>query len=496
MKKLCAVIPALFITILLYSTVSAAITGTVTDNDGQPVPDALVTFTDESNADNAYRGYTDFNGRYVLVSSPSQVNETPTSFQLNQNFPNPFNPSTTISFALDKPGFVSLSVYNITGQIVSKLIENHLSSGSHTVTWNGNGDDGRRLAAGIYLYQLRCNNHSESRKMLLIDGGNVSAMTDRNQQMISSNAKSTIGVDLTSYYVKITGKDIVLYEESAVKVHESSSLDFVVKRFPGGLSLVTLPGGTFQMGSEHTIAGDAVPIHTVTLSGFEMGRTEVTNAQYVEYLNEIMALDYIFVNIHREVYRKTDDWTGEKYKGWSEISYNDSLGTFFVPSSEENLPATNVTWMGGKAFALYYGLDLPTEEEWEYAGRGGEQYDYATVDGKIDKLNVNYNVNFNELNDSAKPIDVGSLPPNPFELYDMSGNVAEWCNDQYAEDYSDNPPNRMGHPPGYLIKVIRGGSFWDQDYKCRTYYREFMNPEYSRNTVGFRVVRREALQNQ
>jgi len=127
--------------------------------------------------------------------------------------------------------------------------------------------------------------------------------------------------------------------------------------------------------------------------------TEITNSQYAAYLNEILALDYIFVNIHGYVYRKTDDWTGEKYIFvWRRedstndflIDYNDSTSTFSVLPGKENWPVVAITWHGAKAFALYYGLDLSGEEEWEYAARGGKQYKYTTEDGLIHKSKVKY----------------------------------------------------------------------------------------------------------
>ena len=92
-----------------------------------------------------------------------------------------------------------------------------------------------------------------------------------------------------------------------------------------------------------------------------------------------------------------------------------------------------MTWHGAKAFALHYGFDLPTEKEWEYAARGGKQFEYATDDNTIRSK-----MNFCGAKGDDHPIDVGSYPPNPFGVYDMSGNVSEWCNDIYIWDYPDN----------------------------------------------------------
>ena len=96
------------------------------------------------------------------------VNTLPTSFTLAQNYPNPFNPSTTISFFLKQPGQVELSIYNITGQKVTTLENNLVSAGEHRIEWHGMNNDGQPVASGVYLYRLKTDNNSQTRKMLLI----------------------------------------------------------------------------------------------------------------------------------------------------------------------------------------------------------------------------------------------------------------------------------------------------------------------------------------
>lgn len=126
----------------------ASISGTVTDTVGSPVSGAFVTFTDESNTDIKYSDHTDNDGKYELLISPVLVEDkTLTGFRLKQNYPNPFNPTTTIPYSLEKPGHVILSIYNIMGQKIRTLIDNHQSAGSHDVTWNSRDDDGKGVAA-------------------------------------------------------------------------------------------------------------------------------------------------------------------------------------------------------------------------------------------------------------------------------------------------------------------------------------------------------------
>ena len=109
----------LILPFILYSvTTYAAVTGSVTDRQGNPVSGALVTFTNEMDSDISFSDYTDSMGRYEIALIPvSAENEIPVQFNLYQNFPNPFNPSTTISYSLARSGHVTLTVYNSMGTI-------------------------------------------------------------------------------------------------------------------------------------------------------------------------------------------------------------------------------------------------------------------------------------------------------------------------------------------------------------------------------------------
>ena len=91
----------------------------------------------------------------------------PTEFDLAQNFPNPFNPTTTITFAVPKAGDVTLAIYNLRGRLVRTLAEGPLAAGQHKVVWDGNDSRGLRVASGIYVYRLEANEFVESKKLIL-----------------------------------------------------------------------------------------------------------------------------------------------------------------------------------------------------------------------------------------------------------------------------------------------------------------------------------------
>jgi len=257
-----------------------------------------------------------------------------------------------------------------------------------------------------------------------------------------------------------------------------------------GIPFATIPGGTFQMGDEVGDLWDGCrPVHTVTISGFEMGAHEVTNAQYAAYVNSALASGDIEMK-NGDVYGTTGEWASEQYLdiGYKYTPNNDcwinySDGTFTVTSGKENWPVVAVSWYGSKAFALYYGCDLPTEAEWEYAARGGKQLMYGTDDGTIDSSKLNYNMNV------GHPTPVGTYPANPFGLYDMSGSLWEWCNDWYGSYPSESVTNPTGADSS-SVKCIRQGTWDNKAFKCRSAYRGRFEPMDSDYGLGFRVVRR------
>lgn len=263
------------------------------------------------------------------------------------------------------------------------------------------------------------------------------------------------------------------------------------------ITMVSIPTGTFQMGSA-TGPYEQQPVHTVLLSAFQMSVTEITNAQYAEYLNTALAAGEIRVQItatYNNIYGPHP--AGPKYLVFSLssdsnnrcwISYDGS--SFSVETGKENWPVVNVTWYGAKAFAVKYGLDLPTEAEWEYSARGGQQYEYGTDYGTISITKANYDGNV------GYPTDTASYPANPFGLYDMAGNVSEYCNDWYGSYSSENATDPQG-PTWEMITgagfaprwVVRGGSWASRADHCLSAFRSDNSMGWHL-TRGFRVVLR------
>jgi hypothetical protein len=105
----------------------------------------------------------------LIVAVEKDVdNLIPKEYMLAQNYPNPFNPSTVIRFALPRPGFASLKIYNIVGQEVANLVTGSLPAGAFRTTWDGKNMNGETVSSGVYLYRLQVGDYVEARKMLLL----------------------------------------------------------------------------------------------------------------------------------------------------------------------------------------------------------------------------------------------------------------------------------------------------------------------------------------
>jgi formylglycine-generating enzyme required for sulfatase activity len=237
------------------------------------------------------------------------------------------------------------------------------------------------------------------------------------------------------------------------------------------IETVFVQGGTFMMGSpdDGTDYSAEHPQHAVTLDSFYIGKYEVTKAQFAAFLN---------AQGNQTEGGVTWYDTGSSY---ARIDY---INNQFVPEAGfENHPVIEVTWYGARAYATWVGGRLPTEAEWEYAARGGNQSQGYTYSGSndINAVAWYYTVSTTHL--------VGTKQGNELGLYDMSGNVWEWCNDWYSSTYySTSPQNNPQGPDTGSYHLLRGGSWhYDANY-CRVADRSYYHPVGSNYYYGFRVA--------
>lgn len=325
-----------------------------------------------------------------------------------------------------------------------------------------------------------------------VSGENIGTITARgvcwnttgNPTLENSMGHTTEGTGTGNFTSELTGlTESTSYYVASYATNEEGTAYGQMKQFVTKEPLpdfVPVAGGTFQMGSNDG-GSDEQPIHTVTLSSFEISKYEVTNSQFCEFLNDIGCNsngNYNDPEYGNVEYIDMDD-------GVVQIDYT---GGQFVPENgKEDFPVIEVSWYGANAFALWAGERLPTEAEWEFAARGGNQSDGYTYSGSN---NVD-DVAWYEGNSGGHTHEVGTKAPNELGIYDMSGNVYEWCHDWYDENYySGSPENNPQGPESGTHRVLRGGSWLNNgaDY-CRVANRYRYNPVFSYDIFGFRLVR-------
>ena len=254
------------------------------------------------------------------------------------------------------------------------------------------------------------------------------------------------------------------------------------------ISTALIPAGTFTMGSPITEVdrGSDETQHLVTLSAFRMSKYEITNLEYAAFLNaKNIGSNGLYENGAYPTSALIYASSGSFDFG---LHYN---GIQWIPVvGYENSPVLKVTWYGAVEFANYMGGTLPTEAQWEYACRAGTTTPFSTGDF-LTNLQANYdwvypyNGGINTVTIHAvKTHLVGSYLPNAFGLYDMHGNVWEWCSDWYGT-YSSSPQiNPKGSVSGDY-RVIRGGCWYSGAKNCRSACRYGPNANIH---IGFRLV--------
>jgi len=298
-----------------------------------------------------------------------------------------------------------------------------------------------------------------------------------------------------------------------------------------GMSFTYIPAGSFLMGSNETENSlshdfpqyelarlsefqDESPLHQVVISKpFWMGQHPVTIAQFALFLTHSGYIPesirdgtggYGFNSL--DAHLKTID--DEVFEGRNTLYSWDKTGF----TQADDFPAVNITWNDANAMAKWLSdhegkkYRLPTEAEWEYACRAGTNSRYFTGDDPstltshakvfdLDSANIwpqwqLYALDFHSHYEFAAP--VCSFLPNPFGLYDMIGNVWEWCSDWYAENYYQySPTNDPQGPNEGEAKVRRGGSWHTWPLYCRSSFRNVNTPESRYILAGMRLVLEE-----
>jgi formylglycine-generating enzyme required for sulfatase activity len=246
---------------------------------------------------------------------------------------------------------------------------------------------------------------------------------------------------------------------------------------PAGMVLI--PAREFLMGSSEGSEFEK-PVHRVYLDAYYLDETPVTNAQFAAFVE---ATGYQ-TTVERETSRRAmspDVETPAQMQTWRSCATSD----------RQAHPVVLVSWDDAAAYAQWAGKRLPTEAEWEKAARGtfvGKLFPWG--DDRAGETHTHWN-QLQQPSDSVPPTaPVASFPPNQYGLYDMAGNVWEWCADWYANDYyTASPAHNPPGPADGQFRVRRGAS-WNvrEEFRLRCANRGAMPPDKCWPNMGFRCA--------
>jgi len=297
--------------------------------------------------------------------------------------------------------------------------------------------------------------------------------------------KDLPGVDLKNIKIRLVADDgmkllpdtgatpstTTTSKSASASASAPAGVDFIIGK--DGAKMVPIPAGEFDMGCSSGDA-DERPVHKVYLDAFYIDMYEVTNEQYREFVDATGAQSPIY---------------------WKYSNFNES-----------DQPVVGIAWAEANAYAKWAGKRLPTEAEWEKAARGGligKKYSWgdsssppqcagnfgdetAKLVFKRWSIIKGYDDGF------SHPAPVGSFTPNDYGIYDMMGNVWEWCADHYSPSYyASSPKSNPKGPSSGSEHSLRGGSWFADDDYLRVSNRFDYNPSYtikSSCTIGFRCA--------
>ncbi|MFZ2958948.1 MAG: formylglycine-generating enzyme family protein [Candidatus Ozemobacteraceae bacterium] len=435
----------------IYNLASVTVTATYSNASSTAVTN--VTWTGNGVSENIFTASTS-TGSVSLICSYSESGITKTaSFILAVQSIVPI-PKALSGIYLN-PASASVSpgeIYNLASVTVTATYSNASNTAVTNVSWTGNGVSGNIFTASI----------------------------------------STGSISLTCSYSEggITKTAVVMFT-----VNMSSPIAIL----PGGIKMnfAQIPAGTFQMGS----ATDATPVHSVTITtAFLMGTCEVTQEQYQSITGVNPSFFVPTETKYSSGYSNTASQPVEHVSWFDAVRYCNSLSTnqsltpCYKNQSDNTIIASGDTviceWTAN-------GYRLPTEAEWEYSCRANTTTDYYWGDESSEALMKQYAWYYLNAYDSYWTVPhavkggtqpVGTRLPNQFGLYDMSGNVWEWCWDRYSAYTSDAVTDPRGSGEG-IDRVCRGGRWGYYTSICRSANRYGYEPTSPGIYVGFRIVR-------
>jgi formylglycine-generating enzyme required for sulfatase activity len=430
----------------------------------------------------------------TLTDQASAVDELKANDSCIRISQNASDGTSTLTFYVDQTGSVQVAAFAVDGR---KVIEQttRLESGENSLELS--------LTTGMYVIRVSGLGYVYSTKLQ----SQTSTATQAgikflsNTKMEASTTQKSKSTPITATSMAYSTGDQLLYTAtsgtyiaSAADVPtDSKTMNFNFASIPTS----TIPAGTFTMGSPSSEVkrNSDETQYQVTLTAFRMSKCQITNSQYATFLNAksigsngkwASAPAYpTEALIYNSSSNLNYDWG---------LNYNYTSRQWIPVKGYENAPVINVTWFGAFEYATYIGGTLPTEAQWEYACRAGTITPFNTgIFLTYLQANYNwvhpYNGGTNAVTTyPGQPLAVGTYSANTFGLYDMHGNVWQWCADWYGTYPTTDQTNPTGSTIG-STRVSRGGSWGNYAQDCRSACRNGgAVPNSHGPDLGFRVV--------
>jgi len=298
-------------------------------------------------------------------------------------------------------------------------------------------------------------------------------------------------------YAKILALFLLLISLGVSDIQSQSNVEtekLTKIRQKDGMKIVYIPAGEFSMGDHHNVGrSDEKPVHTVYLDVYYIDAYEVTNAQYRKFVEATGRCEPEGLGL-------VNGGVQLGFKPWQDPNFNNP-----------NQPVVCVSWVDAKAYAEWVGASLPTEAQWEKAARGGlvgKKFPWGDefpprelvgnfADESMKKVFPNGPIITGYDDGYAYTAPVGKFAPNGYGLYDMAGNVSEWCLDAYEPDYYGRSPERNPVNNNFTnvfnSRVVRGGA-WCYDnldlLRCADRSNSVLLLPITFNNLGFRCCSR------
>ncbi len=298
-----------------------------------------------------------------------------------------------------------------------------------------------------------------------------------------------------NYLITINNKKITVSRSNITPwISNSSGIDDTGSIKTDPIEYAYIPAGVFQMGApdtSNTIQNYEKPQHWVRISkSFYMSKHEITVAQYAEFLNAIGVTS----DGTAKIYHNIDNESTYLFYSKKEYTPYFENNKWVVMPAIEKYPMQGVTWHGALAYAQWKGATLPTEAQWEYAYRATTKNKFFT--GNFGSEMMAYGYYYNNTGGYVKP--VGEKLANPWGLFDIAGNVLEWCldgpenNEIVSYPTADSELYPIVDPLGKISNTgyayYRGGNYSATVQLASAYSRNSIQKEYSAWQIGFRIV--------